>query len=563
MYKRIHLLLIMLAVCCSMVAGIPEGYYTAINGSNGLSLKTCLNTSISSHKTLGYNSLWEHYPHCYYHLDAKSRVYDMYSNEIRFYTGNGAAVTKMNKEHTVPKSWWGGSTSAQPGNDLYNVIPSDADANSRKSNYALGIAKQDIWTNGVTTVGKGTVNGHSATFFEPCDEYKGDFARIYFYMAVCYPNIWQESADAMTSNNAKTLKDWIIPMLLQWHTQDPVCETEIQRNEDIYAIQENRNPFIDYPELAEYIWGSHSTDPFILSEHTPNSGGETNFTANAPKFDLTGGTEEQPKEVVKGTALEVRSLSTQAVLHIRINNGAWETVEATTKYFGGNEIKEPAAKEITINEDTKVEAYCTQEGYNQSATIAYYYKVVDFSNDYLLYEAFDAVTGGNNTATSGSSSAWNGNENFPTVVSAFNAGGAIKIGSGSKAGSITSRTLTTNGGTINVSLSVKGWTNVEGALNITLGNETKKVEYTATMGDDFETINLIFNDVKSNPTLTIATTAKRAFIDDIRVQQQGATKINTPVTNEGNRSVYYNLAGQRIGNNYRGIIIQSGRKILR
>ena len=106
-----------------------------------------------------------------------------------------------------------------------------------------------------------------ARVFEPNDEYKGDLARAYFYMATCYesyqsnagkdrsPKNW--SSPMLTSDIYPFFTDWAIKMLLRWSAQDPVSEKELNRNEGIYGIKKNRNPFVDYPGLEQYIWGSN------------------------------------------------------------------------------------------------------------------------------------------------------------------------------------------------------------------------------------------------------------------------------------------------------------------
>ncbi|MEI8087518.1 MAG: endonuclease, partial [Paludibacter sp.] len=60
------------------------------------------------------------------------------------------------------------------------------------------------------------------------------------------------------------LKPWAIQLLLHWHRQDPVSEKELTRVEKVFAIQQNRNPFIDYPQLVEYIWGTFKDTPWNL-----------------------------------------------------------------------------------------------------------------------------------------------------------------------------------------------------------------------------------------------------------------------------------------------------------
>lgn len=106
-------------------------------------------------------------------------------------------------------------------------------------------------------LGTSTFAGYSGKVFEPVDEYKGDFARTYFYMAACYNDrISSWNSDMLAHNNYPVFSSWAVNLLLKWHRQDPVSEKERKRNDAVYAHQRNRNPFIDHPEMAEYIWGN-------------------------------------------------------------------------------------------------------------------------------------------------------------------------------------------------------------------------------------------------------------------------------------------------------------------
>jgi hypothetical protein len=105
--------------------------------------------------------------------------------------------------------------------------------------------------------------------FEPIDAYKGDLARTYFYMTTCYMNKKLDYAEGATminysqSTHYSQLKSWALAMLIQWHNDDPVSPKEIDRNNYIYDIQHNRNPFIDYPELVGLIFDSDSVNYFL------------------------------------------------------------------------------------------------------------------------------------------------------------------------------------------------------------------------------------------------------------------------------------------------------------
>ena len=192
------------------------------------------------------------------------------------------------------------------------------------------------------------------------------------------------------------------------------------------------------------------------------------------------------------------------------------------RYTSTSEYYITAKKDVTISGNVHIDAYCIMEERENSDTISYWYNGVVYSNEYLLYEPFDDVKVGNNYSSSGSATAFEGNTNFPTVTKAYAAGNAIKLGSGSGKGSITSRVLQFAGGTVTVSIDVKGWTTVEGDLKVSItGAEPQTVTYTATMSDKFETITLTFENVSANPVLTIETTEKRAFVDNISVKAAG------------------------------------------
>jgi hypothetical protein len=99
--------------------------------------------------------------------------------------------------------------------------------------------------------------------FEPNDEYKGDFARTYFYMVTCYEEKladWYANSTevraTLDGNSYPGLSPWQLKMLMEWAANDPVSRKEEERNNAVFGIQNNRNPFIDYPGLEEYIWGA-------------------------------------------------------------------------------------------------------------------------------------------------------------------------------------------------------------------------------------------------------------------------------------------------------------------
>ncbi|MBR5030379.1 MAG: endonuclease, partial [Muribaculaceae bacterium] len=266
MRKSIILVFAMALALMSANATIPPGYYSSIDGKRGQDLKNAVHALLKNHTVMTYSSLWYHFQSTDCRLDNHSQVWDMYSNITRYFRGS-SAVSGMNREHSFPKSWWGG-TQVDAYTDLNHLYPSDGDANLAKNNYPLGEVSTASFNNGCTKVGTPVAGqgGGCATVFEPDDEYKGDFARTYFYMATCYQDYTWKYTYMVTNSSWLTLNQWSINLLLKWSRQDPVSDKEVARNEAVYKIQNNRNPFIDNPTLAEYIWGDHSGEAFIVGD---------------------------------------------------------------------------------------------------------------------------------------------------------------------------------------------------------------------------------------------------------------------------------------------------------
>lgn len=251
------------------VAGAPDGYYTQLNGLKDQALKDAVHNLIAPHTVVSYSSLWRYFPQTDCRDNNRNQVWDMYSNQTYYFNGT-RGVAGMEKEHSFPKSWWGGSTGVDAYTDLNHLYPSNGPANRAKLNWPLGEVSTPSFDNGVTKVGVPVAGegGGAGTVFEPDNQYKGDFARTYFYMATCYQQYQWQHTYMVTNSTWKTLNDWSIALLLKWSHQDPVSDKEKKRNDAVYAVQGNRNPFIDNPELADYIWGNKAGQVF-------NTGGGT------------------------------------------------------------------------------------------------------------------------------------------------------------------------------------------------------------------------------------------------------------------------------------------------
>lgn len=264
---------------------IPAGYYEGTAALSGYSLKTKLHDIISS-KNINwhYGDLQAFYNQTdldkYYDHDATNTtiLLDIYSEipngpDAYEYTAANAIGSASaegqgwNREHMMPQSTF--NSSYPMYSDLFYVIPTDARINQLRSNYPYGKAGTTnfyTFTNGSKISNNATAgSGYTGRVYEPIDEFKGDVARSLLYFSVRYEgklssfNFYNGTSAAndrspLDGTEEKAFENWYVALLLQWHNQDPVSQKEIDRNNAVYAIQKNRNPFVDYPEWVNAIW---------------------------------------------------------------------------------------------------------------------------------------------------------------------------------------------------------------------------------------------------------------------------------------------------------------------
>lgn len=252
----------------------PAGYYSTAEGKTGASLQQALHDIIDNHIVLSYTSLPTHFQK----TDRKSdgTVWDMYSDipgktpayvfvfnqdECGNYSREGDC---FNREHSFPKSWF--NDLSPMNSDINHIVPTDGWVNNKRANYPFGTTNSPAWTstNG-SKFGPSSYPGYTGIIFEPVNSYKGDFARIYFYMAVRYfgEDTGWPGSDMVTGSQPK---EWALKMLMEWDTGDPVSQKEKDRNDSVFILQGNRNPFIDNPLYATLIWGIQNRSNLIRSE---------------------------------------------------------------------------------------------------------------------------------------------------------------------------------------------------------------------------------------------------------------------------------------------------------
>ena len=238
-------------------------YASSLNGLKKEQLKAALHKLMDKKNVLPYGGGGKGAWWGFWYTDRNPQTnecYNRYSDKKFFFesTNTGRAIGGMNIEHSFPKSWWGGHKN-DAWCDLYNLYPSDSKANSSKSNYVMGVVVnvKENAGEGYDKVGTGYADGKLVNMWEPGDRFKGEFSRSYMYMATTYQNLsfTSEGAKQLQTGAYPTLKKWSSDLFRQWSKNDRVDEMEIKRNEAVYKIQNNRNLFIDYPNLAEYVWG--------------------------------------------------------------------------------------------------------------------------------------------------------------------------------------------------------------------------------------------------------------------------------------------------------------------
>lgn len=276
-FYSIVLLFVMSLFCVLSVDGTKveaasyDSYYTNVDTSSGKNLINSLRRITSAgHSVVSYDGLWQ----AYRTTDKTSDgyVWDMYSNhKYQFGVDQAGNFSKegdkYNREHSVPKSWF--NEDKPMYSDLFHVYPTDGWVNGLRSNYPFGEvdnpSKQP--TGNGSKLGPSSFPGYSGTVFEPIDEYKGDFARTYFYMATRYNSDGDNKFDHTSNGQAvftasyPYLTTYATNLFVKWHLQDPVSEKEINRNDAVQQHQHNRNPYIDHPEYVNLIWGGEYEAP--------------------------------------------------------------------------------------------------------------------------------------------------------------------------------------------------------------------------------------------------------------------------------------------------------------
>ena len=399
--KRLYLVLLVAAATLIAHAAAPNGsgtYYQNANNKKGEALKTALRAIIYNRTEQSYNSLWT----AFQTTDVRSngKIWDMYSN-ITNYTpvSSGSSYSQegdsYNREHSFPQSWFGSNTPMYT--DLHHIYPTDGYVNGKRSNYPFGettgVGKNGYKSaNDFSKLGPCSLSGYSGTVFEPADEYKGDFARTYFYMVTCYEEKLHDwytnysSTDVVVTIDGSTypaFQLWQLNMLLKWAKNDPVSAKEIARNTAVKNIQGNRNPFIDYPGLEQYIWGSCKDVAFDYDDYVAPTEYSTEYNEGSGSGSGGGGSGSGTGEdkTITLTYDSFGLTTTYAVKTATVDSygftvnqgykGTGDVIQMNSSKGSGilyNTTAIPGLKSITVNVSSGDKTYTITTGTSQNPT---------------------------------------------------------------------------------------------------------------------------------------------------------------------------------------------------
>lgn len=289
----------------NIFAQIPTGYYDGTAGLTGAALKTKLSQIITNgHQTKSYDNLYNGYPSTdtdnYYEKDGS--VLDIYSENpsgkdpyVYQHGSKQCGSYKVegdcyNREHVFPQGYF---NSASPMvSDIHHIVPTDGKVNGNRSNFPFGkVGTANFVSANGSKRGTSASPNYSGTVFEPIDEFKGDVARMILYFATRYESKLSTFSDndILTNTAFPGVEDWELAVLKEWHTNDPVSQREIDRNNAAYTYQGNRNPFIDHPEYVALIWGT--TTPDTEAPTTPTNLAVTGSTSSTISLSWTASTD--------------------------------------------------------------------------------------------------------------------------------------------------------------------------------------------------------------------------------------------------------------------------------
>ena len=253
------------------------GYYSTINGQSGNQLKSALNSIIDNHNSVSYTpGVWNAHKDLYEDPDNSDNIILFYSqasvSKSTQLGSGGSGATAFNREHLWPRSY-GVGNSGYDNTDLHHLVPTYVSVNSSRGNKYFDYSDPEAAGYSSPAYELAPQCTSTSETFEPGDGQKGKAARAIFYMTTRYDylelvNTPPSAAPESSGNQMAQLNT-----LLKWNRDFLPTNSEQIVNQKIYTYyQGNRNPYVDYPELADVVWlegpswGKWRLDNFTLSE---------------------------------------------------------------------------------------------------------------------------------------------------------------------------------------------------------------------------------------------------------------------------------------------------------
>ncbi len=490
---------------------------TAHNSGDGDSLLTALRSVTSSGTPGSYANLWTTYTSAY--VTSSGYIKDYYSSATSFtpsddqcgsYTAEGSCY---NREHSIPKSWWGsGTDSGTQGCDPFFVVPTDGYVNNKRSNYPLGEVSSSTYASSGSYSLLGTADtsyGYSGTVFEPNDEVKGDFARMHFYVIAKYSASygWTSGYGTSTFSGSSStnygLTDYAVKLFTAWNELDPPDDWEESVNSALYSIQGNTNPFIDHPEYVNTLWGDVSGATTYTGSGSSSSSTTTGITSiSSTSISLTVDETSTISAVSSDSSTITWSTSDSSIASISATSASsGSSITITGVAAGTATITAKATIDGTSYTKT-CSVTVSSSGSGTSGSTA--------SGDYSI--VFSTGTNGSSALSSSGILDYTSENtlvnSFSECTKCYEGTSGLKLGSSSYSGSFTAVPVSAaQSNVVSISFSSTVYSSDTGTLTLSVNGTN--VATGITVGEDY---TYTFDSASSVTSFGLATSSKRAYI---------------------------------------------------
>lgn len=253
MGRKLPLLVILgIFVTAYAVAEMPFGF----NGKSGEALRNAIREQYAPKAVVSSS-------------DLSMAVFDPF-NDVLVESSAGQLPSGYTWGSAVPSAWWSSDADMKRlvEADLYNLLPLTADVLTHRADLVPGAVENVKYETPLWKAGIGRIYDIPVELYEPPQSYLGELARIYFYMIVMYHHpVWTPRGFMMfDAESYPGLNSYASGLLMVWHKAHPVSRDELAKIYVVEKLQGNRNPFVDYPDLADYLWGDKAGMSFVIND---------------------------------------------------------------------------------------------------------------------------------------------------------------------------------------------------------------------------------------------------------------------------------------------------------